>query len=282
MISLERFSTIQDVLVPFYQGKAVFKGRRLSHGKITGWYRVTLGNTIEKIQKATPIDVVGNYRKNIQGYVYEGDTVIPTNFNQAWQHGLPESFTMIGNTMPAWNIATGTIAEDGNVYAIYQGEPKLHRMKDMQRLMRLEQAVTLGEGIDVIKEITPEMRYLYLLQSLKRDSYIAQQILNDQVLSEGEKALRIKEFSGNIEDKLRYLVTQAGGKFIQFHRKPNNRYTVEYEIGQETIKTTVNDKLQVMHLGFCASGEDTRHSLSSAVNLAKMYDDDKLIYITQR
>lgn len=277
MIDLTRFTEPIEDIMPVVNGWGVSGSRKIWNPIIEdGWYLTNLGNQALITRPATPLEVekVMQKQKVLRGYAL-GTEIIPTNFNNFHKKGLGEAVVVQFLALAAFEVAQVIQWEDKRFY-YYQPDSKF----DRSILNQVKEAFDKEQPITNIKNITPEIRYYFMLLSLQRQSYRQFQELEKMKLSEAEKEKRIKEFQDSFSGRLEKSVSDAGGKLVKFI-KYRNGWTVTWKIGSQTVKSNIRDDMRIMSLGFCASGADRKHTLSSAILLAKMFQKDNPLYITR-
>jgi hypothetical protein len=131
-----------------------------------------------------------------------------------------------------------------------------------------------------VRGITPELGYYFLLANLQRQSYKEAREIEKLNLTARERDKRLREFQNNFSFRLEHTIGEANGKLIRFS-KHGNGYLVEWKLGDQIIKSTINDNMRILNAGFCLSGEDKKHSLSSLINLAQLFQEEAPLYLTR-
>lgn len=268
MIDLARFTRQEyNEVVPIVNDVFIIRGRKFIISPIEdGWYRVTFGDIIGDWKKATPLEIEKKIKtlKSFVGYPV-GDEVIPMNFDNFYKRGKSETVSVhFQNALP-WDIIRFVEWEDGQYY-FAGSDPKANRTV----MRQVKKAYEDNKGIDDIKGVTPEVRYVFLLHRMQRDAFLAIQEMEKLKLAEEERQKRIEEFRSTFPGRLEKTIEDAGGKLVRFNKRGSN-YNVVWTVGGQRITSTIKDDFGILELGYCASGEDKRHSLSSAIKLAQDY-----------
>ena len=277
MIDLNRFSEPIEAIMPVVNGWGVFGSRKIWNPILEdSWYLTNLADRALVTRPATPLEVekVMQKQKAIRGYVL-GNEIIPVNFDNFQRKGLGEAVTVQFLALSVFEVAKVIQWEDNRFY-FYEADPKF----DRSIINQVKSAFDKEEPITNIKGLTPELRYYYMLLNLQRQSYREFQELEKLKLSEAEREKRIKEFQNSFSGRLQETVEDVGGKLIKFV-KYRTGWTVTWKLGNQTVKSNIRDDMRIMSLGFCASGADRKHTLSSAILLAKMFQRDNPLNITR-
>lgn len=281
MIDLKKFAKEEVAVVPIVRGWGMFNSRKVYlPNKEDGWYLVSLGDKAEAKRKATPLEVEKTLAplSKLQVFVI-GAEGVPINFDNFFKKGWGETKGIHFVNLPIFSVANVVEWEDGRVYFYNQIMPKKHSV-----IKEVAEAFKIGETIRNISGVTPELRYYFLLANLQQQSYEAVKAFEDfsenSALSQEEKEKRIKDFQNSFNVRLEQTIDLAGGTLRRFSKKGNN-YLVEWTVGDQTIKSTIKDNLQIINAGFCLSGEDKKHTLASLINLAQVFQEDYPLYITR-
>lgn len=273
-IDLSRFSRETEALVAIVDGWGRANGRSIKLDVNDGWYFVSLADVVKLKRKATAMDLLMRIKSSLRAYAF-GDEGVPINFTNFFERGLSETVKIHFLNAQPFEVVKIATDETGRWYH-YDIDMRTNR----QLLSQLRISFKEETSIDKLKGLTPELRYYFLLLSLQRQSYREYEALQKLKLSEAEKEKRIKEFQATFAGRLKTTVENAGGELLRFYKANKDTYVVEWKIkgSRQTVKSTIHDDLQILSLGFCASGHDKEHSMSSAIQLAKMYGD---LYITR-
>ena len=276
-IDLQRFTEKKIAIMPICNGWGVSGSRKIWNPILEdGWYLTNLADRALITRPATPLEVekVMQKQKVDRGYAL-GTEIIPINFDNFQKRGLGEAVTVQFLSLSAFEVAKVTQWEDNRFY-FFEADPKF----DRSIINQVKTAFDKEEPITDIKGLTPELRYYYMLLNLQRQSYRQFQELERLKLSEAEREKRIKEFQSTFAGRLEKSISDAGGKLVKFV-KYRTGWTVTWKLGNQTVKSNIRDDMRIMSLGFCASGADKRHTLSSAILLAKMFQRDNPLNITR-
>ena len=278
MIQLDRFNQEKIAIVPIVHGWGQTSQRKIYLPKTEdGWYYIRLSAQPELIRRATQLEIWKTLKdkKFLMGYVL-GNEIVPINFTNLTQKGLEETISVQFINLPLYEIAKVVQWEDERWYYV---EPEIRFQREL--LNKIKGAFEKEQEIGIIRGTTPELRYYFFLTSLQRASFREVDRLNLFRLSEAEREKRLKEFQSTLAGRLATTINQAGGALIKFIKSNRDTYMVHWKVKgtDQIVKSTIRDNMQILNLGFCASGKDRDHVLSSAVQLAKMYGEE--IYITR-
>ncbi len=278
MIDLEKFSTPKEAIVPVINKRSIFNGRHFQLDERDGWYKVELGDNVLCKRPATDVEVeqVLASLPEVRGYTIE-DSLIPLNFDSVkYKYGYSETVPVMFIASELWDVIRASQYEDCRLY-YHDIDTSFNRAVLNEVKKRFEEEKPIGE----VKGITPELRYLYLLLALQRDNYREIEKLKSLKLSQTEKEKRLKEFQETFAGRLLKVVESAGGKLIRFHKQGRERIVVIWKVGGQVINSLVKLDFRVVEAGFCLSGEDKLHSLSSLIPLAQTYQEESPLYITR-
>jgi len=274
-IDLERFDRTQTVTMPIVNKTGRYKGRVIGHDVENGWYVVSLGSKVNIVTKATRLDVelaLGD-KKSLKGYALGAD-IIPLNFENTTSQSVRVNF----QDAPTWDVVDARRWDDG-MYYYYNTDAGFKQRAILDSIKeRFESERTLRG----VKGATPEMRYLFILLSLQRNSFREYKKLEQMKLDEVERVKRLEEFRRTFAGRLEETIEKAGGKLVKFSPQGTSKFTVTWKVGSQTIISVIKDDMRIYNLGFCAEGEDKKHTLSSAINLAKIFQEEYgSVYITR-
>lgn len=276
MLDLARFAVKQEVVVPIVDGWGQWQGRRLySPNQEAGWYRVILpAGTIAG--KASPLTIHKALEAQKKHLVYAlGREGIPLNFGTFKVNGWGESVDVNFMDVPIFEVVQIVYWEDKRFY-FYDTESVRQR-----RLIQEIKGIFGRSGdLSKVRGATPELRYYFILCNLQQESARFANELAKYTLSESERNKRVAEYAATLDGRLKNAIEQAGGTLVKYY-KSGKGYMVEWELNDQTIKSTIRDDLRIINAGFCLSGYDKEHTLNSITHLAKMYQEDDVLNITR-
>ena len=278
MIDLEKYSVPTRAIVPIINGKGVYRGRKFASSRADDLYWCRFGDEVTIDYPSTsPIDndKMLSELPMFRGIVY-GNSIIPLNFGSAKFLGYEESTYV--NFM---NAELGMVIivrrwEDGSLLFHKVDMSSKHQLMCIGVKGKAEK----GELLDDTKGITPEMRYFYVMLILDKQRIEKWEEIAKLELSKKEKEKRIAEFKATFAGRLQEAVTNAGGKLVLFNVR-GNKIDVKWIMRGEIFSSVIRQDLRVLELGFCAEGHDKDHSISSAIQLAKDFEERGLIYKTR-
>lgn len=268
MIDLSRFTKVRDVIVPIIDGWGQIDGRKIfARYKENGWYHVQLGNGTRIGALASPLEILKTLEKQSFLRVYAlGLEGVATNFDNFFRKGFNEAVVINFLNLPIFEVAKVILWEDNRFY-YYEEDSKFQRVL----IRALRESFEQEKSINDFKDITPEIRYYWLLVNLERQAFREVEKLAKLKLSEEEKRKRVEQFQNTFEGRLKKTIEDAGGEFIKFSKANKDTYLVHWKLGRQMIKSTIRDNMQIMSAGYCLSGDDKKHSMSSIIQLAKMF-----------
>jgi hypothetical protein len=129
-------------------------------------------------------------------------------------------------------------------------------------LMDVKEAFESKKTLDNIKDVTPEIRIVYTFHWIER----RQEELRKELL-EPQKAIR--------------RIMAEGGAEVEFVKKNNRGFEVQWEAAGHTINTQLDKDYRVVEAGFCVSNWDGTQSARSLVNVLNDYVDNEHVYKTR-
>ncbi len=278
MIDLSRFTKVRDVIVPIIDGWGQIDGRKIfARYKENGWYHVQLGNGTRIGALASPLEILKTLEKQSFLRIYAlGLEGVATNFDNFFRKGFNEAVVINFLNLPIFEIAKVVLWEDNRFY-YYEEDVKFQR----ELIKSLKNAFDTEQSIVLLKGLTPEIRYYWLLINLERQAFREVEKLTKLKLSEEEKRKRVEQFQNTFEGRLKKTIEDAGGEFIRYSKANKDTYLVHWKLGSQIVKSTIKDTMQIMSAGFCLNSEDRQHSMSSIVQLAKMFQVEKPLYLTR-
>lgn len=223
---------------------------RLENRKANGIYSVDMDadDFLETLQTANIDDAIKYFRKSSKINIIRGisfhDGIVPEN---------PVSFKKI-----PIKVEDATYDEFEEVEMVFIRDKVCYFIQTLNTckaypLMDLKEALNSKKKFDLdsIKGITPEMRIVYMFHLLERQK------------KELEEPVAV----------VKNLMEERGAK-IQFVRKNNLGFEVQWQTGGHTINTQLNKDFRVMEAGFCISGHDRTQSATSVVNLLRGYAEN--------
>ena len=216
------------------------------------------------------LEILPNY-KTIVGYTYN-NKFIPGNFDVGLRHAGIEIMTDLWlNTAPTFSSVEAIIWEDKNLYYCRPrySDMFIHEVKNIYD----------NPGnikISNVRGMTPELKTLYLFHDIER-------IRIKELAEKVRKAQEFEEFKKTLQGRLMVNFARVGATILNYSIS-GNRITVDWRLdvtGRKFNSVIEADSLRIIEAGFCLSGHDKEHSVTSIVKLAEVYEEDNLIYKTR-
>lgn len=281
MVKLGRFFVKREYFLPMVSGWGQAESRKFYLPKSEdGWYKIEEFKENKVFRKATPLEVLKELKnkKFLRMYAF-GEEGIPVSFDNLKQKGYGETVRVNFLNLPTFEVAKVIYWEDKRFY-YYEADPRFQR----ETLQMLKNKFEKGENY-LQKGITPELAYFMLLASLGRETYRELDRLNEFNLTKEERNKRMEEFKNTFGETLKKTIENAGGIMIKFVKSNKDSFLVHWKVkgSNQMIKTTIKDNMRVLSAGFCLSGYDKAHSVSSIIQLAKQYEEEEEdgVYITR-
>jgi len=122
-------------------------------------------------------------------------------------------------------------------------------------LLDLKLAFDNKQTIEKIKGVTPPMRVVYAFHSIER------------------KQEELRKALSQPENIIRQIMSE-GGATVDFVKKNNRGFEVQWKLDGETINTQLDNDFRVKEAGFCVSNWDGTQSARSLVNVLSDYSND--------
>lgn len=270
MIDLNKFTQPVYTTVPIIENTFVYNRKKYNvYVPVNGWYDVVLrGNDVDIIKIAIP--EMHSFKNIISGYVYNNKLIFH-NFDEAKRRFGYEIYTdLYFNTLTTFNPVQAVVWEDNKCYFYKPNYTQVF-------IYELRNYITEDGNIDItgLSGVTPEQKTLLLFHAIELQN---QKKLQEQ-LAYQEK---IEELKQSIEGRLFIAFNQVGAK-IEKYQLRNNMIEVEWKIKGATkiFNSLIDENFKVIEAGYCMSGDDKQHSVSSLVLTAQDYEEDNAIFQTR-
>ena len=261
------------VVVPIIGNKFQYHRKKYTVNHVeNGWYRVSLrGNNATVLEDVMiELEVLSSH-KTIAGYTYN-NKFIPANFDVGRRHAGIEIMTdLFLNHAPTFSSVEAIIWEDKNIYYYRPRYSDLfiHEIKNIYDNSK-------NTKISNVRGITPELKTLYLFHDIER-------IKVKELAEKVKKAQELEEFKKTLQGRLMVNFARVGATILNYSIS-GNRVTIDWKLdatGRNFNSVIEADSLRVIEAGYCMSGRDKDHSVTSMVKLAEVYEEDDLIYKTR-
>lgn len=270
-IDFNKIVESKDVIVPVINGQFQYNRKKyVCDIDLSGWLKVQLdGNTFVSTGNAYPeIDLPDV--QTIKGYTYNNN-VIFQNFDVGKRKvGVDIMSTLLFNNAPTFSSIKAVLWEDGCLY--YYGI----NYNDFF-LSEVKNVFDENRGIKNLHKITPEIKSLYLFHELERQAiYEAKKV--------DREAEELKKWNESLPGRLHTAFNAVHAKVLEYSVS-GNRVIVDWEL--EEVGRKYNSVLDVNTLvtieaGYCMSGDDRRHNVSTMVLTAKEFEKNRLSYVITR
>lgn len=254
------------VTVPVLGNQFLFNKKSYRLRCRDGWFEVEIsGNRVHPIQQAVP---QGKYNF-VQGFTHNNQ-IIFQNFDVAKRkYRLSMRAPLHFNQSQTFEAIRAIVWEDRQVYWV---EPDYSSVQVFVTKDIYDREGTLeGE-----KGVTPELRSLFLFHSLERDQLKALAV-------EAQQKEDHEKMMNDLPSRLRFTFQRAGAEFLSYSLS-GNRIIVDWKVSDSPFKyNSVLDSqtFMVLEAGYCMSGDDRRHNITSMVKTAEDYEQRDLTYITR-
>jgi hypothetical protein len=268
-LDLEALAKPKQFIVPVRGGAFLLDNKPYRIKADDGWWIVEIkNNRVKAIEQANADDTLS--ARSIYGFTHHNQ-IIFQNFDVARRKfGLGLQSPLHFNQSQTFEAIRAVVWEDGEVYWAEPNyaEVNIFNLKDL-----LEDDQTL-EGV---KGITPELRTVFLNHALEKEA-IKQALEAAKRKEDHERMMR------DIPYRLQHTFQRAGAEMVNFSIS-GKRIIVDWkEQGSDTRYNSVIDAetWMVIEAGYCMSGDDKRHNISSMVKTAQIYQEQhKHVNITR-
>lgn len=267
-LDFEKFAKPCLAVVPINGGEFVYHKKKYRLSGENGWAVVEItGNRARKVDFATVYWEGAPDR--ILGYTHN-NTLIFQNFDVAKRKfRLQIQAPLHFNQSRTFEAVRAIVWEDGNVYWCEPNysDAKIFEVKDLY-----DQEKPLADT----KGITPELRTLYLHHTIERDNM-------RKMLEAAKQAEEREAFMKSIPGRLQLTFKNAGAEMVNFSMS-GKRIVVDWKMpGTQYQYNSVidSDTWMIVEAGYCMSGDDKRHNITSMVKTAQEYNDRRVTYITR-
>lgn len=262
MLDLTKIASIQEVTVPIISNSFQYNRKKYNTivPYIDGWYRVKIsGNTVQVVDSVF-IEIDPIKAPTIKGYTY-GAQIIFQNFDVAKRKLNKEIMApLLLNSVESFAAVEAYIWEDGNLFY------KSHNIADIQ-LIDIKMMFDENKSIKDTKGLTPELKTVYLFHEIQRQKYIKEM---EALKKENDRLDYLRSFPGKLEN----LFKNVGATLVRFTKQAKDRIEVIWKIDSypEEFNSIIDaTSLRVLEAGYCMSGDDKRHSVSSMILTADDY-----------
>ena len=278
MLDLNKFVQDREVIVPILGNQFQFEKKKYSVKSENGWFKVVLnGNKARAISPVYSFQEIESHLKPARGYSYNNNIVF-NNFDVAKRKwGFEVIQPLHFNSSQSFNSIKAVVWEDKKVYFT---EPDYSDFK----IFEVKSCFENESLIESLKGITPEIRSTFIFHSIERDQLREMEKIRLVHLAEKDRAERERQMMATVQGRLKVTFERAGARLMSYNIS-GKRITVDWEIngsGQMYNSVIDADTFKVIEAGYCMSGEDRKHNITSMVKLAEDYEENDLTYITRR
>jgi len=276
MINLNNFVKEIFAEVPVNKGKFVFNRKQYEVPSEDGWFKVSLkGNYANIVEPIYYFDNLEKKYNRLLGYSYN-NLIIFQNFDAVKRKtGKDVSAVLNFNKSDSFNPIRCICWEDGQFYYTqqdYSSNYKIHEIKNF---------FDSDRDISQLKGVTPEIRTTYLFHCIERDQVRELEKIKLAHLAEEDRREHEKQMMATVQGRVQLTFNRSGASLLNYSLS-GKRIMVDWELNGHKFNSIIDaDSFKVIEAGYCMSGEDTKHNITSLVKLAEDYDDRDLIYITR-
>jgi hypothetical protein len=268
MLDFEKFDKPFRAIVPVRNGSFVYQKKTYKIRSEDGWFLVRIKNNKVSDQEPVVLPLQGMPHP-ILGYTHHNNIVFQNADVARRKHKLGMMAPLHFNQSPTFEAIQAIVWEDGECYwtGPNYSDAKIFEIKDAYEAER-----ALGE----MKGVTPELRVLYLHHTIERDTM-------KKMLAEAKAKEELEALMTSIPGRLHLMFQRAGGKMTNYSLS-GSRIIVDWTVeGSHHQFNSVIDAntWMVVEAGYCMSGDDQRHNITSMVKTAQIYDEQRRMNITR-
>jgi hypothetical protein len=275
MIDFSKFAAARNVQVPVIGNKFSFEKKKYSINATDGWYTVKLdGNSASVVEPLYMFNEVESKYDVVKGYSYN-NSLIFHNFDVAkrkWSFQLSKELHF--NKSQSFTAIKAVVWENNEVYFTESDYSNF-------KIFEIKAAYDEDKNLDHLKGVTQELRTVFLFHTLEREQLRAMELLRLEELAEDERRKREAELMATVQGRLQVMFSRAGARVTKYNIS-GTRITVDWEMDGRKFNSVIDSiTFKVIEAGYCMSGEDTNHNITSLVKLAEDYEEQGLIHITR-
>ncbi len=272
MIDLNKIATPAEVIVPIVNNTFQYNRKKYNTlSYVDGWYKVELnGNFVKIIDHIYMIDMEDLKAPTIKGYTY-GNQIIFQNFDVAKRKLNKDIMSeLFLSSTDTFNAIEAIIWEDGKLFY------KRNLYTDIS-IIDVKTYFDEEKSLLSMKGVTPELKTVFLFHDLQRQKLLKELEI---IKKEAERIELLKTLPGRLE----HILKKVGATLINFTKQAKDRIEIIWKIDNYTSEfNSIIDAstFKVIEAGYCMSGDDKKHSVSSMILTAADYADRGKIYRTR-
>ncbi|MCP4100604.1 MAG: hypothetical protein GY750_04145 [Lentisphaerae bacterium] len=274
MIDLTRFTREQTAVVPVLNNRFQYNRKKyeITHnsGIENGWYRVNISGNDASIIEPVFIETEKIKAPVIKGYTYN-NRIIFQNFDVAGRKLKLDIWAELnGNNAPPFSSIEAIAWEDKQLY-YYRPNYSDVQIYEVKSLLDSNESLPPGK-----KGITPELKTLFLFHAVE-------QLEMKEALEKARREEAEEDYRNSFPGRLASVFNRVGAQ-ITGYSLSGSRITVDWKLSATgtTFNSVINaESFSVVEAGYCMSGDDRRHTVSSLVITAQDYENQDLIYRTR-
>lgn len=276
MLDFSSIAKPSKVNVPVLGGRFIYhrKPFALSNRTIEdGWRTVEIhGN---HVIDCGPHVWSGDSPNPIRGYT-NGNGLVFQNFDVGKRKGFGLQAPLLFNTVETFTAIIASLWEDGRLYYV---EPNYADNAIFEIKNRFEDE----QSIDGLKGVTPELRTLFLFHSLERDQQRAMLEAARLAAAEQKRTADEAERMKDVAYRLTVTFAHAGARVLRYTLSGSNLIVDwELESGGHRFNSVIDSRTwMVREAGYCMTGDDRRHNITSVVKTAEDYESRRVVVITR-
>lgn len=263
MFDFEKFAKPFRCVAPVRNGSFIWKKKSYRIKTEDGWFLIEIkNNDCRVVEPALPTDVLYfSLKNNIKGYTHHNSIIFQNTDVAKRRFGLGMTAPLHFSQSQTFEAIEAVVWEDKEVYWIgpNYGDTKIFDIKDAYDQERV---------ITDLKGVTPELRMLYIHHAIERESM-------RKMLEEAKKKEEIESLMASIPGRLQVTFDRAGATMTNYSIS-GSRIVVDWTIpGSHYQYNSVIDSStwMIIEAGYCMSGDDRRHNITSMVKTAQLYTE---------
>lgn len=271
-IDLNIFAGESEATVPVLNNTFQYNRKKyqLNNRVADGWYKVSMiNNDASIIEEAYPEFCEFDKKNLIKGYVFNNNIVFQ-NFDVAKRKfNLEIQDRLFLNNFETFSSIDAVYWEDKRIYSV-----KINYNDYF--IFDVKSKFDNKEDIKDIKGVTPELKVLYVNHDIQRQGIA-------KLLQEAKEKEERRNLYESIPGRINIIMERVGATVESINLNGSRINVVWYTENSSYRYNSVlsAQTFEVIEAGYCMSGDDKRHNLTSLVLTAKEYEDEDLIYITR-
>jgi hypothetical protein len=307
VIDLDKFVNEKRIIAPVLNNSFKYDRKSYSISCKNGWHRISFVNNNAKIidEDVGPYEIFDDPQypksKMIKGYALNNKFIFKSAREGELKFGTPLMndliFSDFEDPQPVISIYHNKmfffVSIDYSDVLLYECIEKLNSIDLSYNQQEIKKIFESNETEQKLKDMsiqypqgtTPELKIFGVNFLMKKMFSEYQIILANEMLAIEQEEARKREWLNTFPGRITSLFAMAGGVVLDIDLQ-KNRAIVTWKIdgnNRDRFNSVIDLRtMKIEEAGYCMSGDDKRHNITSLVLTAREYDEKDLIYITRR